>query len=135
MIFVDTGAWYAIDERTDPDHERAKAVFLSNRQPFVTSDYVIGELLTLFAVRGQKRLGIQWRKDVLEAGLVQVVRVTEDDFAEALDIYERYVDKAWSFTDCTCYVLIRRLGIESAFSFDHHFQQFGIAAVVPERRE
>jgi len=35
------------------------------------------------------------------------------------------VDKQWSFTDCTSYVVMRQLGIEEAFAFDRHFEQMG----------
>jgi predicted nucleic acid-binding protein len=56
MIFVDTGAWYALAIPSDPDHDQAKAFVASNSEPFLTTDYIVDELLTLFAVRGQKSL-------------------------------------------------------------------------------
>lgn len=131
MIFVDTGAWYALATASDPDHEVAKAFVESNAEPFLTTDYIIDELLTLFAVRGQKVNGIEWRHEVLAPGAMQLERVSDDDFTLALDIYERYQDKDWSFTDCTSYVVMQRLQIKQAFSFDHHFRQFGTVTVVP----
>jgi predicted nucleic acid-binding protein len=131
MIFVDTGAWYALATPSDPDHERAKALTASITDPFVTSDYIIGELLTLFVVRGQKTRGIEWMHDILEPGGTDLVRVSDDDFTNAVRIYQRFQDKDWSFTDCTSYVLIERLQLKKAFSFDHHFRQFGTATIVP----
>ena len=42
------------------------------------------------------------------------------------DVFEQYnVDKQWSFTDCTSYVIIKELGITEVFAFDHHFEQMG----------
>lgn len=131
MIFVDTGAWYALATPSDPDHARAKDFLESSAERLLTSDYVVDELLTLFVVRGQKGNGIEWMRDVLDGGGAQVVRLSDDDFAGALSVYEQFLDKAWSFTDCTSYVLIRRLGLRTAFSFDAHFRQFGIVTVVP----
>ena len=133
MIFVDTGAWFALATPSDPDHERAQALVAANSEPFVTSDYVVDELLTLFAVRGQKLKGIEWRNDVLEGNGTRLVRVSEDDFSNALQVYERYRDKDWSFTDCTSYVVMQRLQARKAFSFDQHFRQFGTVAVVPSK--
>ncbi|MEX2168111.1 MAG: PIN domain-containing protein [Pirellulales bacterium] len=131
MIFVDTGAWYALATTSDRDHARAKAFVASNIEPFLTTDYIVDELLTLFAVRGQKAKGIEWRNDVLDGGGTRFVRVGEDDFANAIGVYERYQDKDWSFTDCTSYVVMQQLQIREAFSFDHHFRQFGTVTVLP----
>jgi predicted nucleic acid-binding protein len=60
-----------------------------------------------------------------------MVRVEDTDFDDAWDMFERFQDKEWSFTDCTSRVLIQRLGIQRAFAFDDHFRQFGTVAVVP----
>ncbi len=50
-VFVDTGAWFAYFVRRDPDHSSAREWARTNRQPLITSDYVIDELLTLLKVR------------------------------------------------------------------------------------
>ena len=131
MIFVDAGAWYALATPSDPDHDSAKLFAASINEPFVTSDYIVDELLTLFTVRRQKSKGIEWLHDVLERGGTDLVRVGETDFGNAVRIYEQFKDKEWSFTDCTSYVLIQRLQIKKTFSFDHHFRQFGIVEVMP----
>jgi predicted nucleic acid-binding protein len=131
MIFVDTGAWYALATASDPDHEAAKAFVASNGEPLFTSDYIVDELLTLFSVRGERAKGIEWRRDVLDRGGATLIRVTDGDFSAALGIYEKFHDKDWSFTDCTSYVIMERLGVGMAFSFDRHFHQFGTVAVVP----
>ena len=134
MIFVDTGAWYALAMPADPDHESAKGVLASINEPLLTTDCVVDELLTLFVVRGRKSKGIEWRHEVLERGGTNLERVLDDDFANALQIYEQFADKAWSFTDCTSYVVMRRLGIKAAFSFDGDFRQFGTVTVLPQAK-
>ena len=132
MIFVDTGAWYALAVPSDADHFRAKSIFEATAQELVTTDYVVDELLTLFAVRNRKWRGVKWQREVLDSTAATLVKVTEEDFAAALALYNRYSDKAWSFTDCTSYVVMQRLGVSLAFSFDQHFRQFGTVTVVPE---
>ena len=47
MIFVDTGAWFALFVPTDPDHLAAESWMERNTEPLVTTDYIIDELLTL----------------------------------------------------------------------------------------
>lgn len=43
MIFVDTGAWYALATLTDVDHAAAKAFVATISEPLVTSDYIVDE--------------------------------------------------------------------------------------------
>ena len=40
MIFVDTGAWFAVAVRDDPDHTTAMRWLARNREPLVTTDHV-----------------------------------------------------------------------------------------------
>lgn len=131
MIFVDTGAWFALSVESDPDHESAKTFIAGNREPLVTSDFVIDELMTLFVVRHEKAKGIEWLRDVLDGGGVAVIRIDSECFADACRIYIEFADKAWSFTDCTSYAVMRRLSITKALSFDDDFRQFGTVQVVP----
>jgi predicted nucleic acid-binding protein len=68
MIFVDTGAWYALSVPADLDHQAAVEFIRNNEEPLATSDYVVDELLTLCATRKRKHVGVQWLRDVLESG-------------------------------------------------------------------
>ena len=43
MIFVDTGAWFAMAVGNDPDHEAAMSWLRRNREPLITTDYVLAE--------------------------------------------------------------------------------------------
>lgn len=129
MVFVDTGAWFALSVASDPDHAAAKSFVNDNLEPLVTTDYIVDELLTLFVVRKEKTRGIGWIRDVL--GDLEIVRIAAEDFQAASQVYSEFVDKEWSFTDCTSYVVIRRLQISKVFSFDNHFRQFGIVHVLP----
>jgi len=131
MVFVDTGAWFALSVTSDADHVRAKGFIAQNRERLVTTDFVVDELLTLFVVREQKSKGIIWLQDVLDRGGVEVIRVEPADFEAARGVYEQFVDKAWSFTDCTSYVVMQRLRIGKAFAFDEHYRQFATVLVLP----
>ena len=115
----------------DPDHEAATKFIAENREPLTTSDYVVAELLNLFVFRRQKEKGIRWVDKVLSSGAIQVVTIDSQRFIEACRVYVAFADKAWSFTDCTSYVVLKHLSLTKAFSFDNHFRQFGIVYVVP----
>ena len=48
MIFVDTWAWIALADRSDQYHavaEKQHQQFLKKRRKYVTSDYVVGEVI------------------------------------------------------------------------------------------
>jgi predicted nucleic acid-binding protein len=46
---------------------------------------------------------------------------------EALDLMARFADKRLSLADCASFALMRKLGIEVAFSFDRDFRDCGFA--------
>ena len=51
MIFVDTGAWFASVMPSDREHQAAVQWLSQNIQPFITTDYVIDETLTLLSYK------------------------------------------------------------------------------------
>jgi predicted nucleic acid-binding protein len=57
VIFVDTGAWFAVAVRNDPDHEAAMRWLRRNREPLITTDYVLAEIATLIRMRDKTARG------------------------------------------------------------------------------
>lgn len=134
MIFVDTGAWVGYTSPDDQYHLLATQWMRHNRQPLVTTDYVVDEALTLLKARGEpvraQLLGALLFGDNFSS-FVKLHYLTEDDILAAWQVFRTYGDKEWSFTDCTSKVAIEKLGLTHAFAFDQHFRQFGVIAVVP----
>ena len=130
-VFVDTGAWFAYFVRRDPDHAAATEWMRGNREALVTTDYVLDELLTLLKLRESYRVATAAGEALLQHNVAIVERITETDFRTAWQVFRRYRDKAWSFTDCTSKVVMERLGITRAFAFDTDFEQFGTIVRVP----
>jgi predicted nucleic acid-binding protein len=131
VIFVDTGAWFAAFVPNDADHAAADAWLEANREPLVTTDYVIDELLTLMKMRGEFQRACRLGASLFAEEIAQVEWVQPDDIRQAWAIFQRYDDKGWSFTDCVSRVVMARLSIQQAFAFDEHFRQFGTVTVVP----
>jgi predicted nucleic acid-binding protein len=130
-VFVDTGAWFARFVPTDPDHDAAKAWLDSNTRLLITTDYVLDELLTLFRVRGEFQRALEIGPQILHGQVCDLEPVTLLDVEAAWRVYSSYRDKDWSFTDCVSRAVMDRLGVDTAFSFDEHFRQFGTVSVVP----
>jgi predicted nucleic acid-binding protein len=131
VIFVDTNAWFASMVPWDANHAAATAWLAHNKLPLLTTDYVADETLTLLRIRKEHALAVQFGVHLFAGRLGQLHYLTPADIADAWEIFVRFKDKDWSFTDCTSKAVMEKLGITTAFSFDYHFHQFGTVTVVP----
>jgi hypothetical protein len=131
VIFVDTGAWFATFVPSDGNGLVARRWWEDNREPLVTTDFVLDELLTLLKSRGNAQRAIALGRDLLDGSLGRLERVTEDDLHAAWLLFRAHQLSDWSFTDCTSCAVMRRLGITTVFAFDEHFREMGFD-VVPE---
>ncbi len=133
-LFVDTSAWVALEDRDDSHHEEAtrfwgelRAGRADFRQIF-TSNYVLDEVMTLLGTRvGKQSCAEFWRK-MQGTKLVRVLRVSEEVDAKAFEIFVHGPEDL-SFTDGTCFALMRGEAIDSCFTFDRHFADFGFTMV------
>jgi predicted nucleic acid-binding protein len=131
VIFIDTSAWYAASSTRDVNHRDAVLFLGTIREQLFTSDYVIDETLTLFRSRSEDQHALAFGNEVIEGGFAKVIKITDQDFVKAWDVFQKFSDKQWSFTDCTSRVVMERFGIQKAFAFDDHFRQFSTVTVVP----
>ena len=131
MIFVDTGAWFASVVPSDIDHASASQWLNQNAEPLLTTDYIVDETLTLLRARGESTRAIRLGEQFFSRALAKVYVLTEDDIRNTWEVFRKFSDKDWSFTDCSSRVVMEKLGITRAFCFDHHFGQFGSIVVVP----
>jgi predicted nucleic acid-binding protein len=132
-VFADAVYWVALLNPHDSLHDRATQISRSLvNTRIVTSDWVLTELLNDFAKRGaeQRTAGSAVVEMLLTGNEVTVERQTAESFSEALKLYSSRPDKAWSMTDCASFLLMRSDGIESALTYDHHFEQAGFKALL-----
>ncbi len=130
VVFVDSSAFYAAIDGDDRYHVKAKQtfeVFFRQRAGLVTSNYVIVETLTL----SQSRLGLSAARRFREfiMPLVKVLWVDESTHEAGLNAMLTAGKRTLSLVDCVSFELMRRYGIETAFTFDKHFKQQGFKCV------
>lgn len=129
MIFVDSSAWLALADVRDANHSKAischRQLARGSMGRLITTDYVWDETLTLLRRHVGFDLARTFYDEVTKGESVQPVWVSPEHFAEARAIFFRYRDKAWSFTDCTSFAVMRALSIEDAFTLDRDFEQAG----------
>ncbi len=131
MIFVDTGAWFALHVPQDPNHTRAIAWLRDNSEQLLTTDAVVSETLTLLRARRESSRAIQVGRSMIEEGEVELQFITPQEFHRAWILFQQSRASGWSFVDCSSKVIMDTLRIRQAFTFDTHFQQFGSIEVVP----
>jgi uncharacterized protein len=91
----------------------------------VTSNFVLDESYTLLLRRAGHHVAVELREEIRASRLVTVVRVSADWEDEAWQMFKRYTDKAFSFTDCTSFVVMQHRRMWEAFTNDHNFAQVG----------
>ncbi|MGD9855392.1 MAG: type II toxin-antitoxin system VapC family toxin [Planctomycetaceae bacterium] len=133
MIFIDTWAWIALADRSDPYHRKAKAEhkrLRRARRRYVTTDYVLGEIISyLYAAIGtaQAQGFISTILESADTGHYVLVHVSPNQFRRAWELRQKYRDKPQiSFVDLTSMVVMQDLGVDLVFTGDAHFQQVGL---------
>jgi predicted nucleic acid-binding protein len=130
-ILADTSAWYALFDEDDKHHERANIFYVRNLFPFVTTNFIIDETLTLVKKRLGHRQAVEAGKNLINQESSSLITITPEDESTAWRIFQRYDDKGFSFTDCTTFAVMERLKIPSVFTFDEHFKQYGKFKCLP----
>ena len=129
MIFVDTSAWLALADSHDKDHARtlefsrliAKGEF--GRQ--VTTNYVLTETVTMLGRRLGVEKAVAIGEGIERSEEVSLFWIESVHHREAMTLIAAHPDKRWSVTDCTSFVVMRALEIDSAFTLDRDFAQAG----------
>jgi len=130
MIFVDSSAFYLLVNKNEKMHYLAKEAFnkfiYDNNELLLTSDYIIDETLTLISSRWGKHYAVTFWESISKSSILRLVKLTEKQFYKTVDLFIKYKDHKFSFTDCSSFVIMDDLKINKAFSFDKHFREFGI---------
>lgn len=130
-IFVDSAAYYALTDTHDGNHALAVATaqqLVRDGADLYTTNFVVAETHTLIL----NRLGRDVAERVLDrvhASSTRIVRVTERDETRAREIIHQSQDKEYSLVDAISFAVMERLHIRRAWTYDHHFSQFGWAHV------
>jgi predicted nucleic acid-binding protein len=124
-LFVDTSAWFAFGNKSDPDHKRVVKALARFGGRLVSSSFIFDETITLCAYRLGHRAAAVVGRTLLDPEVLDLVQVSSDDERRAWDLFLAREDQAYSFTDCTSFVLMRRLELRRAAALDADFQREG----------
>lgn len=123
-VLWDSSAILALIDADDADHARAIAVarrIAAERRPSFITNYVETEAHALLLRKLGRALAREW---LLTGGLT-VVRALPSEEQAAKVILARHTDKDWTLCDAISFAVLDARRVARAFTFDHHFRQYG----------
>jgi predicted nucleic acid-binding protein len=125
-VFVDTSAFFALLDRDDANHGKAKKAWsdlIGSDRTLMTSNYVIVESSALI----QHRLGVEalrgFYEDVLP--LINIEWIGESTHRSGMSALLAASRRRLSLVDCVSFEVMREAGVRTAFAFDPHFEEQG----------
>ena len=123
-VLWDSSAILAMLDADDADHARAVAVaheIAAERRPSFVTNYVEAEAHALLVRKLGRMIARQW----LLTGGLPVVRALPTEEQRAREILARHADKDWTLCDAISFAVLDARHVARAFTFDHHFRQYG----------
>ncbi|HSB68444.1 MAG TPA: PIN domain-containing protein [Candidatus Methylomirabilis sp.] len=136
-VFIDTGAWFAVQVADDAHHEMAGDTFgklLGGGRALVTSNLVIGETYTLLRVSKGYREAKRFLDLLGQSRRVDRLYITEPLERQAYEILDGFADHPFSFVDATSFAVMRQQRIQHTFAFDAHFVTAGFLRIPQDVR-
>lgn len=128
-VFLDTSAFIAYFVKQDTHHEKVinkYNFYRKNKALFLTSNYIVDELLTWFSSHQTKHFTevlIEALEGVATEGEIKTLYVDELIANKAVPIFLKFADHKISFTDATTYVLYKDFAIDEIFTLDADFRR------------
>lgn len=123
---MDSGAFLARHLVRDQHHDDAvRGWERIGQERLFTTNLVLAETFTLLARWAGGAFAAERARSILPSERIEILRPGLAEELEAIPLLEKYADRKVSFTDCVSFVLMRRQGIERAFSFDRHLVAAG----------
>ncbi len=119
-LFVDSSVWFAAIVGRDRNNARAKLILREAIGTLVITDHILVETWSLLSSRHRHDAAETFWRRVRE-GIVLMEKVTELDLDTAWMISEVFSDQSFSLVDRTSFVVMERLGITRAASFDDDY--------------
>jgi len=129
-VFIDTAALLAVLNAADTFHPAAKVAWqalLTAETPLVTSNYILTETIAVL----QHRFGTEavrlFQTDILP--IIEVYWIEQAVHQQGLSALLAANRRQLSLVDCTSFVIMRQMGLDTVFTFDPHFREQGFTLI------
>jgi predicted nucleic acid-binding protein len=130
ITFIDTSAIFALISEEDDQHAIAKKAWgtlINEEEVIYCNNYILVEAATLL----QRRIGMDAVRafQTLAVPSLNIDWITESQHEEVIGIFMSANRRRLSLVDWGSFMTMRRLGIETAFTFDNHFKEQGFTVI------
>lgn len=131
--FLDASGLIAVANTDDQWHSEAEVAWnnlIASATPLVTTSLVLLELGDGLSRINQRTLALALYDRLRASARVRIISASSELETAAWELFRERPDKTWGVTDCASFVVMRQLGIETAFTVDHHFEQAGFQRLI-----
>lgn len=128
VLFLDSGAIYALADASDLDHGAVRRVYADATRRFVTHELILVEVFSLITKRLHKTAALNIVGALRASPRLEIVPLTPGLLSAGWERCRRFADKDWDWIDCVSFELMTQRGLREALSLDRHFVQAGFAA-------
>lgn len=132
-VFIDAGAFIALINSADANHEGAQSCIEAIRErklPIFISIVTIIETHKRILFDVSYGHALQFLEDIYDGNFI-ILRPDKEDEGEAKRIVKKFSDQNFTLGDAINFSLIKRSGIGKVFAFDYHYSLFGFAKIPP----
>jgi uncharacterized protein len=135
MLFFDSSAIFAWFNSRDGNHKMASKFIEAFRRgetgfkKLITTDAILVEVVDLTQIKLGKAEALRLGKILNKSGVLEIIDTSKQDRMAAWQIMEKFKDLDSNLTDAISFVVMKRLGIGTAFTFDNHFKIHGFKMV------
>ena len=128
-VLWDSSAILALLDADDADHARAVSVartIAAERRPSFITNYIEAEAHALLLRKLGRTVARQW----LLTGNLPIAIVLPAEEQRAKEILATHTDRDWTLCDAISFAVLEARRVSRAFTFDHHFRQYGRTQVL-----
>lgn len=129
-LFIDTGAWIALNEKEDTHHKEARSFVRRNKKgdlnfgPIHTSEMILQETYTFLLYNYNQEAAVDIIESILDSNVI-LHPFHNLDFKEIWDMIT-YEKSNLSFVDWSTVAIIKEYDIGHLFTFDKDFKRFDL---------
>lgn len=132
-VFLDSGYAIALSVESDEHHQRAEELaelLEAERTRLVTTRAILLEIGNALSKERYRNAAIELLDALEQDATVEIVPLSEELFAQALDLFRNRPDKEWGLVDCVSFIVMQERGLTEALTPDKHYAQAGFRALL-----
>lgn len=132
-VFLDTGYAIALSVESDEHHELAVelAEQLETEQTrLVTTRAILLEIGNALSKERYRKAAVELLDSLEQDPSVEIIPLSEELFAQALELFRNRPDKEWGLVDCVSFIVMQEHGMTEALTPDKHYEQAGFRALL-----